>query len=72
MVNSALQKDLAVTSDKNTFHSITARTFELAKIAPKLYEGRAVWEAREKEWVTWNAGLTDRALVRSARAPSKM
>lgn len=52
--------------------AILIHTFEFAKIAPKLYEGKVVWDARAKECVTWKAGATDKAFVSSARAPSNM
>lgn len=41
-------------------------------MAPKLYDGKAVCEASENEWVTWNAGVTDKIFVKSALAPSNM
>jgi len=71
MIEPALQKhlqDLVRSGMAGTSHK--ARTFEFAKMAPKLYVGGAVCDANENEWVTWKAGVTDRTLVKSALAPS--
>ena len=48
-----------------------ARACWFAKTAPKLYDGGALWDASEKECVTWKAGSIERPFIRSARAPSK-
>jgi hypothetical protein len=42
------------------------------KRAEKLYEGSCVWLAREKPCETWNAGLAEKTLDKSALAPSNM
>ena len=47
-------------------------TLLVAYTAPKLYAGGTACEPSVNEWDTWNAGFTERLLLRSALAPSNI